>query len=124
MQQDLVDSDSIPPSVLQIDGALKQLTGHQKSDFASEILQIAAGFQSKASDSRLGLPRTQNTSLQKASNARFKNLAPSKAKTILTEMKERKDQAGRVKITVGLYMMTSKKKGGAETMKKVRVTEL
>lgn len=117
----LADEETIPQGILQLDGALAQLTKHQKSDFASEIFQIAAGYQSQASDNRLGLPRTQNASLQKTIiNSRFKKPAPgiSKGKTLLAEMNTKKEEAGRVKVTAGLYVV-SKKKGGADIMKKV-----
>jgi hypothetical protein len=120
----LADKETIPQSVLQLDGALAQLTGHQKSDFASEIFQIVAGYQSHASDNCLGLPRTQNASLQKTTNSRFKKAAPgiSKGKMLLAEMKMKKEEAGRVKITAGLYIV-SKNKGGTGIMKKVSLLD-
>jgi hypothetical protein len=103
--------------VIQLDGALAQLTKHQKSDFAS---QIAAGYQSQASDNRLGLPRTQNKSLQKTISSRFKKPAPgiSKGKTLLAEINTKKEEAGRVKVTAGLYVV-SKRKDGTGVMKQV-----
>jgi hypothetical protein len=99
---------------------MEQLSGYQKSDVASEILDLAAGFQSIASDNRLGRPRTQNTSLQKTVISRFKKPAPglSKGKTLMAEMKTAKDDTGRIKITAGLYLI-SKNRSGTETMKKV-----
>ena len=51
----LADEETIPQGVLRLDGALAQLTKHHKSDFASEIIQITAGYLSHASDNRLGL---------------------------------------------------------------------
>ena len=114
----LVDEEAIPQSILKIDGALTQLNGHKKSDLASEILNLAAGFQSKASNNRLGQPRAQNPSLhwQKAVISRFKGPAPgiSKGKTILAEMKAAKEDSaglGRIKITAGLYMLSRAKNG-------------
>jgi hypothetical protein len=97
-----------------------QLGSYQKSDVASEIMELAAGFQSIASDNHLGRLRTQNTSLQKAALSRFKKPAPglSKGKTLMAEMKAVKDDAGRIKITAGLYLI-SKNKSGTEIMKKV-----
>jgi hypothetical protein len=119
----LDDEETIPQDVLKLDGALAQLTKHQKSDFASEIFQIAAGYQRQVSDNRLGLPRTQNTSLQKITSSRhgFIKAKPgiSKGKTILAEMNTKKEEAGRVKVTAGLYVV-SKKKDGGEIMKKVK----
>jgi hypothetical protein len=83
-------------------------------------MELAAGFQSIASDNRLGRLRTQNTSLQKAALSRFKKPAPglSKGKTLMAEMKAAKDDAGRIKIMAGLYLI-SKNKSGTEIMKKV-----
>ena len=52
----LVDEDAIPQSIIKIDGATAQLNDHKKSDLASEILNIAADFQSKASNNHLGQP--------------------------------------------------------------------
>ena len=87
------------------------------------------GFQSKASNHRLGQPRAQNPSLHNSTvmsvNSRFKKPAPgvSKGKTLLAEMKAAKEDSGRIKITAGLYML-SRGKNGAETMKKVLVIYL
>ncbi|KAF8631327.1 hypothetical protein AX17_005133 [Amanita inopinata Kibby_2008] len=116
----VVDEEAIPQSILKLNGAMEQLGSYQKSDVASEIFELAAGFQSVASDNRLGCPRTQNTSLQKAALSRFKEPAPglSKGKTLLAEMKAAKDDSGRIKITAGLYLI-SKNKSGTEIMKKV-----
>jgi hypothetical protein len=117
-----VDEEAIPQSILRIDGAITQLKGHKKSDLASEILNLAADFQSKASNNRLGQPRAQNTSLQKTVISRYKNPAPgvSKGKMLLAEMKAAKEDSGsgRIKITAGLYML-SRAKNGAEMMRKV-----
>jgi hypothetical protein len=120
---DLVNEEfeAIPQSIIRIDGALAQLNSYKKSDLASEILDLAADFQSKASNNRLGLPRAQNPSLQKT---RYKNPGPgiAKGKMIVAEMKAAKTRedssSGRIKITAGLYML-SRAKNGAETMKKV-----
>ena len=121
---DSVDQEAIPQSVLRIDGALAQLNSHKKSDLASEILDLAAGFQSRASNNRLGQPRAQNPSLQKTVNSRFKMPAPgvSKGKMLLAEMKAAKEDSelGRIKITAGLYML-SRAKNGTEMMKKVLI---
>ena len=88
------DEETIPQGVLRLDGALAQLTKHQKSDFATEIFQIAAGYQSQASDNRLGLPRTQNTSLQKVISSRRGLMKPplgiTKGMSIVNEMKTKK----------------------------------
>jgi hypothetical protein len=97
---------------------MAQLAEFQKSDFSTKILEIAAGYQSKASDHRLGLPRTQNASLKKATAAStscFKKAAAgvSKGKTLLTEIQEKRANTGKVKITAGLWMMMPGKKGGA-----------
>jgi hypothetical protein len=121
----LVEEESIPQSIIKIDGAVAQLNGHKKSDLASEILNLATDFQSKASNNRLGQPRAQNTSLQKAVTSRFKTPAPglSKGKTILAEMKSAREDSGRIKITAGLYML-SMAKNGAEMMKKVILFKL
>ena len=120
----IADGEPIPQSILDLNGALVQLTGHRKSDFASEILDVAAEFQRKASDNRLGLPRTQNTSLQKAATLRFKKPAPgiSKGKTLLAEIKAAKDDAdtGKIRITSSLYVIHSKSKGSTDTMRRVR----
>jgi hypothetical protein len=91
-----VDEEAIPQSILRIDGAIAQLKGHKKSDLAFEILNLAADFQSKASNNRLGQPRAQNTSLQKTVISRYKNPAPgvSKGKMLLAEMKAAKEDSG------------------------------
>ena len=105
---------------------MEQLTGYQKSDVTSEILELAARFQSIASDNHLGHPWTQNTSLQKSANSHFKKPAPelSKGKTrLLAEMKMAKVDASRIKITAGLYLI-SKNKSGNEMMKKVMWSKL
>ena len=95
-----------------------------KSDFATEIFQIAPGYQRQASDNCLGLPQTQNTSLQKIISSRRGLMKPllgiTKGKKILNEMNTKKEEAGRVKVTAGLYVV-SKKKGGGDIMKKVSI---
>ena len=115
-----VEAENIPQSVLKLDGAMDQLGGYQKSDVASDMIELAARFQSIASDNRLGHPRTQNTSLQKAVLSCFKKPAPglSKGKTLMAEMKAVKEDPSRIKITAGLYLI-SKNKSSAEIMKKV-----
>jgi hypothetical protein len=120
----LVEED-IPQHIFQLDGVVEQLRTYRKSDIAAELITVAARFQETASDNRLGRPRTQNASLQKATLSRFKKLAPglSKGKTLMAEMKAAKDETGRIKITAGLYLL-SKQKHGAEVMKKVSVIEL
>ena len=69
-----------------------------KSDFATEIFQIAPGYQSQASDNCLGLPQTQNTSLQKIISSRRGLMKPllgiTKGKKILNEMNTKKEEAG------------------------------
>ena len=64
-------------------------------------------------------------SLQKTinSSSRFKKPAPriSKGKMFLAEMSTKKEEAGRVNITAGLYLV-SKKKDGTDIMKKVKFT--
>ena len=114
-----VEAD-VPQSVFKLDGVVEQLSDYRKSDVAAGIIAIAARFRDTASDNRLGRPRTQNAGLQKATLSRFKKPAPglSKGKTLLAEMKVARDDAGRIKITAGLYLL-SKYKHGAETMKKV-----
>ena len=122
----LVKEDAIiPQSIIRMDGAVAQLNGHKKSDLASEILNIAADFQSKASNNRLGQPRAQNPSLQK-SRFNLKNPGPgiAKGKMILTEMKAAaKEDFHRIKITAGLYLL-SRAKNGVEMMKKVLISPL
>ena len=114
----LVKEDAIiPQSIIRMDGAVAQLNGHKKSDLASEILNIAADFQSKASNNRLGQPRAQNPSLQK-SRFNLKNPGPGIAKgnMILTEMKAAaKEDFHQIKITAGLYLL-SRAKNGVEMM--------
>ena len=112
--------EDIPQSIFKLDGAMDQLDTYRKSDVAAGIIAIAARFQDTASDNRLGRPRTQNAGLQKATLSRFKKPAPglSKGKTLLAEMKAANNEAGRTKITAGLYLL-SKHKRGAEVMKKV-----
>ncbi|KAF9457273.1 hypothetical protein BDZ94DRAFT_1240915 [Collybia nuda] len=108
----LVDSDAVPSSIIQLKGAMAQLAEFQKR------------YQSKASDHRLGLPRMQNASLQKATAAatsHFKK-APvgiAKGKTILADIQEQRANAGKVKITAGLWMMAPAKRGGAQSFVRV-----
>ena len=95
---------------------------YRKSDEAAEIIELAAGFQSIASDKRLGHPRTQNTNLQKVALLCFTKPAPglSKGKTLMAEIKAAKNDAGRIKVTAGLYLLFKNKSSAhAETMKKV-----
>ena len=47
-------------------------------------------------------------------------LGITKGKKILNEMNTKKEEAGRVKVTAGLYVV-SKKKGGGDIMKKVSI---
>ena len=72
----------------------------------------------------LGLSQTQNTSLQKIISSRRGLMKPllgiTKGKKILNEMNTKKEEAGRVKVTAGLYVV-SKKKGGGDIMKKVSI---
>jgi hypothetical protein len=120
-----VDEEAIPQAILKLDRAMDQLGHYRKSDVTSKIIELAAGFQSIASDNRLGCPRTQNTSLQKAALSCFKKPAPglSKEKMLMAEMKAAKDNAGRIKITTGLYLI-SKNKSGTKLMKKVMLSKL
>lgn len=114
--------EDIPQTIFELDGAAEQLSAYRKSDVAAEIIAIAARFQDTASDNRLGRPRTQNANLEKAALSRFKKLAPglSKGKTLMAEMKAAaKGEAGRIKITAGLYLLSKYKRGGAEVMKRV-----
>lgn len=116
-----------PPSILKLVGAIEQLNNYRKSDVAAHIIELAARFQSVASDNRLGRPRTQNTSLQKAALSRFKKPAPglSKGKTLMAEIKAAKNEAGKIKITAGLYILSKNKTGTrAEIMKKVKLLDL
>jgi len=116
----LAEAD-IPQSIFKLVGAAEQLSSYPKSDVAAaEIIELAAGFQSIASDKRLGRPRTQNTNLQKATLSRFKKAAPglSKGKTLLAEIKAAKNDTGRIKVTAGLYIL-SKNKSQTDVMKKV-----
>jgi hypothetical protein len=119
-----VDEEAIPQSILKLDRAMDQLGCYQKSDVTSKLIELTAGFQSIASDNNLGHPRTQNSSLQKAVLSRFKKPVPglSKGKTLMVEMKAAKDDAGRIKITAGLYLI-SKNKSGTELMKKVMLSK-
>jgi hypothetical protein len=111
--------EDIPQTIFELDGAAEQLSAYRKSDVAAEIIAIAARFQDTASDNRLG---TQNANLEKAALSRFKKPAPglSKGKTLMAEMKAAaKGEAGRIKITAGLYLLSKYKRGGAEVMKRV-----
>jgi hypothetical protein len=113
--------EDVPQSIFKLEGAVEQLNTYQKSDVAAEIIAVAARYQYTASDNRLGRPRTQNAGLQKATLSRFKKPAPglSKGKTLLAEMKAASNEAGRIKITAGLYLL-SKHKRNAEVMTKVK----
>ncbi|KAJ6505038.1 hypothetical protein C8R45DRAFT_1181007 [Mycena sanguinolenta] len=107
-------ADSIPRIVLNIPGATEQITIYQTSDFTSEIWGLAQGYKRMASDTRLGLPRALNTSLQKTPagmTSMSKKLLQTKAleravpgigkgMTPVQEMKDARDQGTKIKITV------------------------
>ncbi|KAJ6450145.1 hypothetical protein C8R45DRAFT_1084008 [Mycena sanguinolenta] len=110
----LAQADSIPRIVLNIPGATEQITTYQTSDFTSEIWGLAQGYKRMASDTRLGLPRALNTSLQKTPagmTSMSKKLLQTKAleravpgigkgMTRVQEMKDARDQGTKIKITV------------------------
>ena len=118
----LLAKEDIPPSVYRLVGVAEQLDNYSKSDVAADIIEVAARFRSIASDNRLGRPRTQNTNLQKAALSRFKKPAPglSKGKTLMAEINAAKFDAGKIKVTAGLYVLSKNKSSvRAEIMKKV-----
>ncbi|KAJ7138884.1 hypothetical protein C8R46DRAFT_1234129 [Mycena filopes] len=112
-----VSADSIPKAIFELPGASEQLLSFQTSDFTAQLWEVAQGYKKTASDHRLGLPRTQNPSLQKAALAAVptKKAAPgiSKGATILQEMKDKREQGKKVKFTVLLCKSKpTKGKGG------------
>ncbi|KAF8712521.1 hypothetical protein AX14_013037 [Amanita brunnescens Koide BX004] len=103
--------EEIPAVLLRLNGAADQLGQFQKSS-ASDLLRLAFTHQKQASDHRLGLPRPQNTSLQKATLAGLKQQqapkGPSTARTqmISEQIRAAKDNKNKIKITAGLYTVT------------------
>jgi hypothetical protein len=108
--------EEIPAALLRLNGAADQLGQFQKSS-ASDLLRLAFTHQKQASDHRLGLPRPQNTSLQKASFASVKQRpgqqAPkgpsTRTQMINEQIRAAKDIKDKIKITAGLYTVTNAK---------------
>ncbi|KAJ7683254.1 hypothetical protein B0H17DRAFT_1137928 [Mycena rosella] len=90
---------NIPRAFLDLPGAFEQIQTFKTSDFTSEIWELVQGHKQTASDTRLGLPRTQNTNLQKtplgkiqAQNKALEKAVPGIARgmTRVEEMKNKK----------------------------------
>jgi len=120
--------ETIPPEIRGLKGAEAQLAEYREST-AFELLGLASIYQQQASDSRLGLPRVQNSNLQKARSATTaakptsartaqygKLAAPrttsvsAKTKSLLDEIRAVKEKRNRIKITAGLYYLDRNKK--------------
>ncbi|KAJ6499850.1 hypothetical protein DFH09DRAFT_1336327 [Mycena vulgaris] len=81
------NGDSVPKQIFQSPGANEQLLSFKTSDLTSELWEMAQGFKKTASDHRLGLPRVQNKSLQKAGTASaLKKRPPGSAKGPCSQM--------------------------------------
>jgi hypothetical protein len=105
-------------------GATDQITNFQTSDFTSEIWGLAQGYKQTASDTRLGLPRALNKSLQKTpagiTNAAKKanqikaleKAVPGIAKgmTRVQEMRDTREQGKKIKIVVSFAITEGAKK--------------
>ncbi|KAJ7745177.1 hypothetical protein B0H14DRAFT_3514606 [Mycena olivaceomarginata] len=103
---------------------MDQITNFQTSDFTSEIWGLAQGYKQTASDTRLGLPRALNKSLQKTpagiANAAKKanqikaleKAVPGIAKgmTRVQEMRDTREQGKKIKIVVSFAIIEGTKK--------------
>jgi hypothetical protein len=118
---------------LEPPGANEQILQHQTSDFTPELWQSIQGYKQTASDNRLGLPRTMNSSLKKtpAGLAKLQEAAPGVSKgqtlaktttgaSIVQEMKDKRDQGKRVKFLITFAKsVRGDKKGAADKMQVV-----
>ncbi|KAJ6520576.1 hypothetical protein DFH09DRAFT_1426935 [Mycena vulgaris] len=117
-------ADSVPRSIIDVPGAFEQIQGFQTSDFISEFWELAQGYKQTASDTRLGLPRTQNSNLQKTHPAShsgsvrgqlhaktLEKAIPGIAKgmTRVEEMKDTKARGKRIKMIISLAVNNGKK---------------
>ncbi|KAJ7207274.1 hypothetical protein GGX14DRAFT_396679 [Mycena pura] len=112
----LAQADSIPRIIFDLPGAAEQIGNFQTSDFTSDIWELAQGYKRIASDTRLGLPRTLNQSLQKtpagitsAASKLIKIKALDKAlpgiakgMTRIQEAKEMREQGKKIKMIITL----------------------
>ncbi|KAJ6579717.1 hypothetical protein DFH09DRAFT_1446198 [Mycena vulgaris] len=120
----LAKADSVPRSIIDVPGAFEQIQGFQTSDFISEFWELAQGYKQTASDTRLGLPRTQNSNLQKTHPAShsgsvrgqlhaktLEKAIPGIAKgmTRVEEMKDTKARGKRIKMIISLAVNNGKK---------------
>lgn len=78
--------------------SIRDANGQTNRELALNIIDTASGFQQKASDTRLGLPRAPNSGLVKARSA---------SANILKERREKKEAHGKVtiKLSAGLWML-------------------
>jgi hypothetical protein len=103
---------------------MDQIATFQTSDFTFEIWELAQGYKQTASDTRLGLPRALNTSLQKTpagvvnaakKSAQIKALEKAvpgigKGMTRVQEMKDAREQGKKIKIVVSFAIVEDGKK--------------
>ncbi|KAJ6515067.1 hypothetical protein C8R47DRAFT_1276176 [Mycena vitilis] len=128
-------ADSIPRVIMDLQGAVDQIQSHQTSDLTSEIWELAKGYKQIASDTRLGLPRTLNSNLQKtpagAANV-LRRAAPGVAKgpslakgsTRVQEMKDKREQGTKVKIVISMAISAETATGKAKAPQAVQVVRL
>jgi hypothetical protein len=117
-------ADSIPRIIFDLPGAAEQIGNFQTSDFTFDIWELAQGYKRIASDTRLGLPRTLNQSLQKtpagitsAASKLLKIKALDKAlpgiakgMTRIQEAKEMREQGKKIKMVITLGISEGFKK--------------
>ncbi|KAJ6590935.1 hypothetical protein DFH09DRAFT_1273648 [Mycena vulgaris] len=120
----LAKAESAPRSIIDVSGAFEQIQGFQASNFISEFWELAQGYKQTASDTHLGLPRTQNSNLQKTHPAShsgsvrgqlhaktLEKAIPGIAKgmTRVEEMKDTKARGKRIKMIISLAVNNGKK---------------
>ncbi|KAJ7693955.1 hypothetical protein B0H17DRAFT_1132322 [Mycena rosella] len=90
-----------------------QIQTFQTSDFTSEIWELVQGHKQTASDTHLGLLQMQNTNLQKTPSGKIQaqkkaleKAVPGIARGIthVEEMKNKRDQGKKIRLTVSLAM--------------------
>ncbi|KAJ7737638.1 hypothetical protein DFH07DRAFT_779319 [Mycena maculata] len=93
------------------------------SDFTSELWEIAQGYKKTAFDHRLGVPRIQNSSLQKAvASAALKKATPgvsrgpTRGAALLQELQDKREQGKKVKFTVTVCKSIEGGKNGIMTI--------
>ncbi|KAJ7149433.1 hypothetical protein C8R43DRAFT_951913 [Mycena crocata] len=117
---DLASAETLPRAILDLPGAYDQISNFKTSDYTSEIWELAEGYKRTASDTRLGLPRTQNTSLRKTPSAlrqaeRLRALEKAvpgigRGMTRVQQTKDKHNMAQKIKIIITMATSDHKNK--------------